>query len=66
MHGRDLLVALFFLGGALLSWPLLTIVNQLRTVLGIPVLVVYLFSVWAGIIAVLFWAARREEGPPGG
>jgi hypothetical protein len=66
MHGRDLLVALFFLGGALLSWPLLTIVNQPRTIVGIPLLVVYLFGVWAAIIAVLFWVTRRGEGSPGG
>jgi hypothetical protein len=66
MHGRDLLVALFFLGGALLSWPLLSIVNQPRTVLGVPLLVVYLFSVWAAIIAVLFWVTRRGEGSSDG
>jgi hypothetical protein len=66
MRGRDLLVALFFLGGVLLSWPLLTIVNQPRTVLGVPLLVAYLFGVWAAIIAVLLWVTRRGEGPSGG
>jgi hypothetical protein len=66
MKGRDLLVALFFLGCTLLSWPLLTTVNRTRLVLGVPVLVLYLFAVWAGIIAVLLWMTYRGEGSSGG
>jgi hypothetical protein len=32
-------------------------------VLGIPLLVLYLFVVWAGIIAVLFWlTGGRDAG----
>ena len=61
MNGKELLVALFALGVVLLSWPLLTIVNQPRAVLGIPRLVLYLFVVWAAIIAVLFVVTRRSE-----
>lgn len=66
MKGKDLLVALFVLGVVLLSWPLLLVVNRPRAFLGVPVLVLYLFLVWAGIIAVLFWLARRADaGEPG-
>jgi hypothetical protein len=63
MKGRDLLVALFALGAVLLSWPFLAIVNQPRAILGVPVLVLYLFAVWAAIIAVLFWLTRPAGGP---
>ena len=63
MKSKDLLVALFVLGLVLLSWPLLTVVNRPATVLGIPSLVLYLFLVWAGIIAVLFWlTGGRDSG----
>jgi hypothetical protein len=63
MKGRDLLVALSTLGAVLLSWPFLSIANQPRVVLGIPVLVLYLFAVWAAIIAVLFWLTRPAGRP---
>ena len=61
MKSKDLLVALFALGFVLLSWPLLTVVNRPVTVLGIPSLVLYLFLVWAGIIAVLFWLTGGRD-----
>ena len=63
MKSKDLLVALFALGVVLLSWPFLTVVNAAATVLGIPLLVLYLFAVWAAIIAVLFWLTGG--GDPG-
>ena len=59
MNQKDLLVALFLLGTALLLWPFLTIVNHPRAVFGVPLLVLYLFGVWAAIIVVLAWLARR-------
>lgn len=63
MKSNDLLVALFAVGVVLLSWPFLTIVNGTGTVFGIPELVLYLFTVWAGIIAVLFWlTGGRDTG----
>ncbi len=61
MKSKDLLVALFALGVVLLSWPFLTVVNGPAVVLGIPVLVLYLFAVWAGIIAVLFWLTGGRD-----
>ena len=63
MKSKDLLVALFALGLVLLCWPFLTVVNRPVAVLGIPVLVIYLFAVWGGIIAVLFWlTGGRDTG----
>ena len=63
MKSKDLLVALFALGLVLLSWPFLTVVNRPVALLGIPLLVLYLFAVWAGIIALLFWlTGGRDTG----
>jgi hypothetical protein len=66
VRGRDLLAACFLLFSALLVWPLLSIPNRPVLVLGVPALVLYLFAVWAAIVAVLAWAARRpgaEDAP---
>jgi len=62
VKGRDLLAACFVLGSALLVWPLLSIPNRPVLVAGVPALVLYLFAVWAVIVAVLAWAARRSGG----
>jgi hypothetical protein len=64
-RARDLLAACFVLCAALLVWPLLSIADRPGLVLGVPVLVVYLFGVWAVIVAVLAWAARRPDGEDG-
>ena len=59
MRPRELLPACFVLFTALLVWPLLSIPNRSVLVAGVPALVVYLFVVWAAIVAVLAWSARR-------
>ena len=43
-------------------WPLLSIVNRPLLVLSVPLLVLYLFVVWAAMVAVLAWAAHRADG----
>ncbi|MGH7390505.1 MAG: hypothetical protein ACREM3_13765 [Candidatus Rokuibacteriota bacterium] len=66
MRARELLAACFVLFTALLVWPLLSIPNRPALVAGVPALVLYLFAVWALVVAVLAWAARRasdEDGP---
>jgi hypothetical protein len=66
VRGRELLAVLFPLLTALLVWPLLTVVNRPVLVVGIPALVLYLFVVWALIVGVLAWVARRaarDDGP---
>lgn len=63
LKSRDLLVALFVLGVVLLSWPFLTAVNRPVAILGVPLLVLYLFAVWAAIIAMLAWlTGGRDAG----
>ena len=61
MKARELLAACFLFFGALLLWPLLTIANRPVLIGGIPALVVYLFAVWAAIVAVLVAVAVRRR-----
>jgi len=63
MKAAELVVACFLLFGACLVWPLLAIANRPRLILGIPVLVVYLFGLWSAIVAVLFALAGRVPPP---
>jgi len=66
MKAREFLAACFVLFAALLVWPLLSIPNRPVLVAGVPALALYLFVVWALLVAVLAWAARRasaEEAP---
>ena len=56
MTGRDRsnerLVALFLLGLLLFLPPLLLVFNRPDRVIGIPALYLYIFVVWAGLIAL--------------
>jgi membrane protein implicated in regulation of membrane protease activity len=61
MKAREILVACFALFGACLLWPLLAIPNRPVLVLGVPALALYLFAVWAAIVAVLVAAAVRRR-----
>jgi len=61
MKARELLAACFLFFGALLLWPLLTIANRPVLIGGVPALVLYLFAVWAAIVAVLVVAAVRRR-----
>jgi hypothetical protein len=61
MKARELLATCFLLFGALLLWPLLTIANRPVLIWGVPALVLYLFAVWAAIVAVLIAAAVRRR-----
>jgi hypothetical protein len=61
MKAGELLAACFLLFGALLVWPLLTIANRPVLIWGVPALVLYLFAVWAVIVAVLIAAAVRRR-----
>ena len=63
MKARELLAACFLFFGALLLWPLLTIANRPVLIGGMPALVVYLFAVWAAIVAVLVAVAVRRRTP---
>ncbi|HEY1721264.1 MAG TPA: hypothetical protein VGG27_08455 [Magnetospirillaceae bacterium] len=57
---RDQLIGVFALGCLLLNPPLLDLFSG-RTVLGWPLLYVYLFGAWALIIAVLAIVIERRR-----
>lgn len=54
------LVALFLLGNLLFNFPLLALFNKPDTVLGIPLLYVYVFAAWGLLIALLAIVAEKR------
>jgi hypothetical protein len=58
---RELLVALFLLGALLLTPPLLIVFNQATRLLGVPLLYLYLFVVWAVLIALVALAVEDAD-----
>ena len=63
--GREArLAGAFLLGLALFLPPLLSIFNRAETVLGIPLLYLYLFLAWAGLIGLI--ARLLRHGPDSG
>ena len=51
-------VALCLLGVLLFNYPILALFNVPGTVLGVPVLYVYMFVAWSGLIALMAWIAE--------
>lgn len=68
----DRMIALFLLGLLLFSPPLLVMFGSATPVLGVPLLVAYLFGAWALLILAVMLAVRaahaqderRDDGPP--
>ena len=58
---RELLIALFLLGVLLLSPPLLIVFNQATSLFGVPALYLYVFVVWAALIALVALAVERRD-----
>ncbi|WP_205754991.1 hypothetical protein [Azoarcus sp. DD4] len=53
------LVAVFLIGLLLFNFPLLSLFDRAEPLFGLPMLLVYLFVVWGGLIAVVAWIAER-------
>jgi hypothetical protein len=53
------LVALFLLGLLLFNYPLLNLFAGPGQVLGIPLLYVYVFAVWALLLALIAWVVEK-------
>lgn len=67
MNRRDgpparLLVALCGAGVLALNFPLLLILDKPVTVLGLPLLPLGLFVIWALLIVLLAWVSGRDGG----
>ena len=58
------LIGLLIAGAVLLNFPLLSVFSVDRLVFGIPVLYLYLFSVWVLIIGVMALILRDRPAKP--
>ena len=59
---NDRLVALFALGILLFTYPFISLCNRALTFLGIPLLYIYLFVAWAGIISGIILVTYYSNG----
>ena len=55
------LAALFLLGVVLFNYPILSLFNKATSALGIPVVYVYIFLAWAGVIGAVAWIVERSR-----
>jgi hypothetical protein len=53
------LLALAAFGAVLMNYPLLSVFDVHHAWLGIPVLYLYVFGVWAALIALMAWIIER-------
>ena len=53
------LVALFLFGCVVVNYPVLAIFDVQASVAGIPLLYLYVFGVWAVLIALMAWIIER-------
>lgn len=53
------LVAVFIAGLLLLNYPLLSLFDRPERPFGIPLLHLYLFVVWGGLVLVIGWIVER-------
>lgn len=62
------LVAVFLVGLVLFNYPMVSLFDRAASLFGLPLLVVYLFSVWLGLILLMAWVIERqsERNVPGG
>ena len=58
------LISLFFLGLLLLNYPILSLFNVRTSILGIPLLCLYIFSIWSALILLIGITTRRPKGTP--
>ena len=52
-------IAVFLLGCLAFGYPLLALFNVPATVVGVPVLYLYVFGAWGALILLIAWAVRR-------
>lgn len=55
------LVAVFLLGCVLLNYPILFLFNRRESILGIPLLYLYIFSAWTFLIALMAYVIERRR-----
>jgi hypothetical protein len=60
LKGRRL-IGVFLLGCVLFNYPILSLFNLKAYLFGIPILFVYLFTAWAGLIGLISLVTLPEE-----
>nr|WP_294867058.1 hypothetical protein [uncultured Pseudogulbenkiania sp.] len=58
---RPRLVALFLAGCLLFNYPVLALFDRPAELFGLPLLFVYLFAAWFGLIALMAWIIERRR-----
>jgi hypothetical protein len=61
MDQDEFWIFLFFLGAALLNWPVLSLATE-GNILGLPSILVYINGVWLVLILFAFLFDRRHPG----
>ena len=59
------LVAVFLCGSVLFNYPLLSLFDRPLDLFGLPLIYVYVFAVWAALIALMACFSERRETPAG-
>ena len=62
---RERLFALAIFGLLVLNYPLLQLFDRAATWIGIPVIFLYLFGMWAAFIALTAWILETGSNYPG-
>ena len=60
-RSRENMVILFVVGLLALNYPLLSLFDQMKLVLGIPLLFLYVFVIWLVIIVLTAMVVERAE-----
>lgn len=55
------LIMLFLIALLMLNFPILGIFGEDERLFGIPILYVYIFSTWLGIISLIFWLSKSKN-----
>lgn len=53
------LVVVFLIGAMLYNYPVLSLFDRAALFLGVPVLFVYMFAVWAALVVIIAWISER-------
>ncbi len=61
MQKSQRFVAVCLLGALLFNYPFLALFNRPALVFGIPIFYVYLFVVWAALIALMAYIVSRKD-----
>lgn len=54
-------VSLFLAAMVLFNFPILSLVNRAAFIFGLPLLYVYIFSAWAGVILLVFMQSDKRS-----